>query len=256
MASNNFLIALSWQAAMRRELEVVANNVANLSTNGYKNDHAQFSEFMMPGASAEQFSGPDRRISFVQDRGTWHDFGQGPFQQTGGPLDTAIDGEGFFVVQTPRGERYTRNGAFQLNNAGELVTSTGDRVLGDGGPITLQTTDRDIVVTSDGTIKVREGLSLTSDSTRGRLRVVTFANQQALRKDGASTFTAPAGVQPRQAEKMKIVQGAVEKSNAHSILEMTRMIEITRKYTEVANMVQQQSDMRRTAIQQLAEVPA
>ena len=254
--ANNFLIALSWQTAMRRELEVVANNVANLSTTGYKNDHAQFSEFLMPGARADQFAGPDRRVSFVQDRGTWHDFSQGAFQQTGGPLDTAIDGDGFFVVQTPRGERYTRNGAFQLNNVGELVTSNGDRVLGDGGPIVLQTTDRDIVVTSDGTIKVREGLSLTSDSTRGKLRLVSFANPQALRKDGASTYSAPVGVQPRPAEKTSVAQGVIEKSNVHSVLEMTRMIEITRKYTEVANMVQQQSDMRRTAIQQLAEVPA
>jgi flagellar basal-body rod protein FlgF len=254
--ANNFLIALSWQTAMRRELEVVANNVANLSTNGYKNDNSQFAEFLMPGAHADQFAGPDRRLSFVQDRGTWHDFSQGPFQQTGGPLDTAIDGEGFFVVQTPRGERYTRNGAFQLNNVGELVTSAGDRVMGEGGPIVLQNTDRDIVVTSDGTVKVREGLSLTSDSTRGKLRLVTFANPQSLRKDGTSMFSAPVGVQPRPAEKVNITQGVVEKSNVHSVLEMTRMIEITRKYTEVANMVQQQSDMRRSAIQQLAEVPA
>lgn len=254
--ANNFLVALSWQTAMRRELEVVANNVANLSTTGYKKDSSQFSEFLMPGVTANQFAGPGRRVSFVQDRGTWHDFGQGGFQQTGGPLDAAIDGDGFFVVQTPRGERYTRNGAFQLNNTGELVTSNGDRVLGDGGPIVLQTTDRDIVITSDGTIKVREGLSLTSDSTRGKLRVVTFANPQALRKDGASTYSAPPSLQPRPAEKVNIAQGVTEKSNVNAVLEMTRMIEITRKYTEVANMIQQQSDLRRSAIQQLAEVPA
>ena len=110
--ANNFLIALSWQTAMRRELEVVANNVANLSTTGYKNDHSQFSEFLMPGARADQFAGPDRRMSFVQDRGTWHDFSQGAFEQTGGPPDTAIDGDGFCVVQTPRGERYTETARF------------------------------------------------------------------------------------------------------------------------------------------------
>ena len=86
------------------------------------------------------------------------------------------------MVQTPRGERYTRNGALQINANGELVTSNGDRVLGDGGPIVLQTTDRDIVITKDGTIKVREGLSLNSDSTRGKLRIVRFDNTQQLRK--------------------------------------------------------------------------
>ena len=116
---------------------------------------------------------------------SWHDFSQGTVQQTGNPLDVAIDGEGMLVVQTANGERYTRNGALQLNNAGELVTSTGDKVLGDGGVIVLQNTDRDIVITKDGTIKVREGLSLNSDSTRGKLRLVRFDDMQQLRKDGA-----------------------------------------------------------------------
>jgi flagellar basal-body rod protein FlgF len=254
--ANNSLIALSWQSAMRRELDVVSNNIANLSTTGYKSDNSAFSEFLMPVARAEQFASSDRRLSFVQDRATWHDFSQGAFQQTGGPLDVAIDGDAFFVVQTQRGERYTRNGAFQLNNSGELVTSAGDRVVGDGGPIVLQTTDRDITVTADGTIKVREGLSLTSDSTRGKLRLVTFTSPQSLQKDGTSMFVAPAGVQPQTAEKATVAQGVIEKSNVRSVIEMTRLIEITRKYTEVANMVQQQSDMRRNAIQQLAEVPA
>jgi len=108
---NHFLIALSWQTAMRRELDVVSNNVANLSTTGYKGDNSAFSEFLMPGAHADQFSGPDRRLSFVQDRSTWHDFTQGPFQATGAPLDVAIDGDGgvqrvgriVFVGQQARG---------------------------------------------------------------------------------------------------------------------------------------------------------
>ncbi len=82
----------------------------------------------------------------MQDRATWHDFSPGPIQQTGNPLDVAIDGNAFLVVQTPRGERYTRNGALQINATGELVTSTGDRVLGDGGPIQFQTTDHDISI--------------------------------------------------------------------------------------------------------------
>lgn len=254
---NNTLIALSWQTALRRELDVVSNNIANLGTTGYKTDNSAFSEYLMPIARADQFAAPDRRLSFVQDRTTWHDFSQGPFQQTGGPLDVAIDGEGFFVVQTARGERYTRNGAFQLNNAGELVTSAGDRVLGESGPIVLQNTDRDIVIHPDGTIKVREGLSLTSDSTRGKLRLVTFNNTSGLQKDGTSMFSAPPGAQPQPVTTTtRVAQGAIEKSNVRAVVEMARMIQVTRNYTEVANMIQQQSDLRRTAIQQLAEVPA
>jgi flagellar basal-body rod protein FlgF len=250
------LIALSWQTALRRELDVVSNNIANLNTVGYKTDNSAFSEYVMSVAQAGQFAQPDRRPSFVQDRATWHDFTQGPFQQTGSPLDVAIDGEGFFVVQTARGERYTRNGAFQINNNGELVTSAGDRVLGEAGPIVLQANDRDIVITSDGTIRVREGTSLNSDSTRGKLRLVTFQNPQALRKDGTSMFVAPAGVQPDPAEKFRIVQGAVEKSNVRAVVEMARMVQITRHYADVAQMIQQQAELRRNAIQQLADVPA
>ena len=88
----------------------------------------------------------------------------GPVQRTGNPLDVAIDGDAFLVVQTPRGERYTRNGALQLNAAGELVTNEGYQVLGDGGPILLQNTDRDISISQDGTITVREGADAKTDS--------------------------------------------------------------------------------------------
>jgi flagellar basal-body rod protein FlgF len=252
----DMLIALSRQTALRRELDVVSNNIANINTTGYKADNSAFAEHLMDVAQASRFAQADRRPSFVQDRATWHDFSQGTFQQTGAPLDVAIDGEGFFVVQTQAGERYTRNGAFQINSNGELVTSAGDRVLGDTGPIVLQANDRDIVITADGTIRVREGASLNSDSTRGRLRLVTFQNPQALRKDGTSMFAAPAGVQPEPAEKYRIVQGTIEKSNVRAVIEMARMVQITRHYTEVAAMIQQQAELRRNAIQQLADVPA
>jgi len=255
---NALLIGLSRQTALRRELDVVANNIANINTTGFKADGAVFSEYLQTRANAELFAGPDRRMSMVQDRMSWHDMSQGTIQQTGGPLDIAIDGEGMIVVQTARGERYTRNGALQLNNIGELVTMTGDKVVGENGPIILQPTDRDIAITKDGTIKVREGQSLNSDSTRGKLRLVTFPDPQQLRKDGASTFAAPDGVAPTPVPdgSANVVQGSIEKSNVRSVIEMTRMIELTRAYTQVATMLQQQGDLRKNSIQQLAEVPA
>jgi flagellar basal-body rod protein FlgF len=120
----------------------------------------------------------------------------------------------------------------------------------------MQATDRDIVITKDGTIKVREGVSLTTDSTRGKLRVVSFANPQQLQKDGGSTYMAPDGVTPQPVTNPNVVQGAIEKSNVRAVVEMTRMIEVSRAYTEVASILQQQNDLRRNSIQQLAEVPA
>jgi flagellar basal-body rod protein FlgF len=243
---------------LSRQLDVVANNIANLNTTGYKADNSMFEQFLMPVARENRFNVPDRQLNFVNDRGTWHNFQPGALQQTGNPLDVAIKGDGFLVVQTPDGERYTRNGALQLNNLGELVTLAGDKVLGENGPIVLQLTDRDIAITKNGTIKVREGQSLNSDSTRGKLRLVTFADPQQLRKDGASTFAAPNGVTPTPVPdaNANVVQGAVEKSNVRPVIEMTRMIELTRAYTEVATLLQQQSDLRKNSIQQLAEVPA
>lgn len=253
---NMLLIGLSRQTALRRELDIVANNIANLNTTAFKADGAVFSEYVHNGANADGFAGASRHLSFVQDRMSWYDRSQGPTQQTGNPLDIAIDGEGMLVVETPRGERYTRNGALQLNANGELVTSAGDRVMGDNGPIVLQATDRDIVITKDGTIKVREGQSLNSDSTRGTLRIVTFADPQFLQKDGASTFKAPDGVAPEPAQNINVVQGTIEKSNVRPVIEMARMIELTRAYANVAAILQQQQDMRRNSLQQLAEVPA
>ena len=184
------------------------------------------------------------------------DLGQGPIQQTGSPLDVAVEGNGFLVVQTPRGERYTRNGGLQINATGELVTSEGFRVVGESGPITFQNTDRDITINNDGSIRVREGANATVDASRGKLRVVDFENPQQLKKDGSSVFMAEPDQQPRTAAEFRIVQGAVEKSNVQGVLEMTRLIEVSRAYTDVAAVLAQQGEMRRDAIGRLAEVPA
>jgi flagellar basal-body rod protein FlgF len=247
---NAFLIGLSRQVALSREMDVVANNIANIDTTGYKADGSLFEEYL--SSSARTDSGG--RVSYVRDRGVWHDMNAGQVQHTGNPLDLAIDGEGFFVVQTPRGQRYTRNGSLQINAAGQLVTTEGDPVLGGGSPITFQPTDRQISISPDGTISVRQGNS-TADSVRGTLTLVKFANPQLLQKDGSSTFNAPAGVTPQNNTAAKIVQGALEKSNVRGVVEMSRMIEITRTYMQISSMLQQQSDVSQQSIDKLAAVP-
>ena len=254
---NAVLIGLSRQIALHRELDVVANNVANLDTTGYKADGSVFHEFLMPTARAGAFQGNDQRLSYVQDRATWHNFNAGPTRRTGNPLDVAIDGDAFLAVQTPRGERYTRNGALQINGAGELVTSTGDRVLGEGGPIQFQNTDNNISINPDGTITVREGSNAASDSARGKLRLVRFEQMQTLLKDGSSLFRVPDGTAPLPVTaNVRIVQGAVEQSNVRPVIEMARMIELTRTYTQIAQLLNQANEQRRSAIDKLAEVPA
>jgi flagellar basal-body rod protein FlgF len=246
---NALLIGLSRQMSLRRELDVVSNNIANINTTGFKADTAVFEEYLMPGASHNDFRRGDRRMSFVQDRSTWHDLSQGPIRPTGNPLDVALDGKAYMVVQTPRGERYTRNGAFQINAQGQLVTTEGYSVMGEAGPIQFQTTDKDITISRDGTISVPDGV-------RGKLRLVAFTNGQRLQKDGASTFRAPEDMQPTPAEYPHVMQGAIEQSNVKAVLEMTRMIEVSRHYTQIASLLQQHGDTRRSAIERLAEVPA
>jgi len=251
---NASLVGLSRQIALARELDVVANNIANLNTTGFKADNVVFHEHLMPAARTNAFRGNDRLVSFVQDRATWLDLAQGPVQQTGNPLDVAVSGNAFLIVQTPRGERYTRNGALQINSQGQLVTSEGLQVIGQNGPIVFQPNDRDISIGIDGIISVREGQN-TTDSQRGKLKLATFNRPQQLQKEGASTYAAPAGVTPQEPTDARVNQGVIEKSNVNSVMEMTRMVEVTRTYTQIASMLQNQSDMRRSAIEKLAEVP-
>jgi len=248
---NTLLVGLSRQVALSRELDVIANNIANINTTGYKADGSLFEEFLSSAARADQSAS---RVSFVRDRGTWHDMSAGPIEQTGNPLNVAIDGKGFLAVQTPRGERYTRNGALQINGTGQLVTSDGNPVLGDAGPIVLQPTDRQVTISRDGTISVKEGTSNT-DSLRGKLKLVAFPDSTPLQKDGSSTFVAADGSAPQAAKSAALLQGSIEKSNVRGVMEMSRMIEITRSYTQIASILQQQHDLGQSAIDKLAEVP-
>ena len=253
---NALLIGLSRQMVLQRELDVVANNLANINTTGFKTENSTFAEYLSPVARENRFDLADRRPSFVVDRGTWHNFRPGNVETTNNPLDLTIDGNAFLVVQTAAGERYTRNGALQINAQGQIITMDGSPVLGDNGPIVLQQLDRQIAVSPDGRVSVIEGNNNRTESLRGKFRLVTFANPQRLQKDGANNFAAPAGVAAQPATNFRLVQGAVEKSNVNGVLEMTRMIDITRTYTQVSQMLQQQGDLRRSAIEKLAEVPA
>jgi len=252
---NTLLIGLSRQVTLERQMDVVANNIANVNTTGFKADRSVFEEYLMPVAREDNFVGRDRRLSYVQDRATFHDFSSGPSEQTKNPLDVAIDGGGFLVVQTPAGERYTRDGSMQINNQGQLVTTSGNPVLGTNGPIVFQPTDHDISIAADGNVSVLEGVNRV-DSVRGKLRLVSFAQAQRLLKEGSNLFSAGEGNAAQPDITSKVNQGFVEKSNVNSVVEMSRMIEVTRTYTQISAMLQQQGDLQKSALEKLAEVPA
>lgn len=245
MMDNTILVGLSRQVALRRQMDVIANNLANLETGGFKSSGILFEEHVMPGAEATAAMSTDRDISFVMDTGTLMNFAPGPNEQTGNPLDVAIDGEGWFVVDTPDGERYTRNGAFLLDRDGNLVTVEGNKVLGDGGPITFDDRDGAISIAADGTISTEAG-------DKGRMRIVAFANEQELQSAGSNLYRSD--VQPQDAESIRVRQGMLEGSNVQPIVEITRMIEVTRAYTSVSSMLEKIDDMRRDAIGTLSMV--
>jgi flagellar basal-body rod protein FlgF len=252
---NALLVGLSRQMVLERQMDVVANNVANVNTNGFKADRSLFEEYLNSGAHEDNFIPSDRRVSYVQDRGTYKDMSQGPTEQTKNPLDVAIDGKGFLVVQTAAGERYTRDGGLTINNQGQLVTMAGDPVIGNNGPIVFQPTDHDISIAADGDVTVQEGVNRV-DAVRGKLRVVSFADAQKLLKEGSNLYSAGTGVAPTADTTSRVRQGFVEKSNVNSVIEMSRMIDVTRTYTQISTLLQNQSDLHKTAIQQLADVPA
>jgi flagellar basal-body rod protein FlgF len=249
---NALLVGLSRQVALQRELDVIANNLANINTNGFKGDSVQFEEYLSSPARADSFPLADRRVSFVQDRATITDYAQGPLSQTGSPLDVAIAGDGFLVVDTPAGERYTRNGSLSRSANGDLVTSEGYRVRGANGAIQFDQNDADILIARDGTISAMNGNQIAD---RGKIRLVQFADPQRLSKEGLSLLSAP-GQQPQAATAATLVQGMVEKSNVQPVVEMGRMIEVTRAYTTLANLMTRTDELRRTAINKLGDTSA
>ncbi|MFN7286373.1 MAG: flagellar basal-body rod protein FlgF [bacterium] len=248
---NSLLVALSRQVALQRELDVVANNVANVNTTGFRREGVQFEEFLLSRGSADAFQRPDRRLSFTQDRATYSDFQPGQMEVTNNPLDVAIQGDGFFVVQTPNGERYTRAGAFQLDNQGRMVTVSGEPVLSDSGPITITAEDGAVSIGRDGSVATEQG-------TRGRLRVATFASPQFLIKEGNGLFRAPDGVAPAVPADgtVRFVQGMREGSNVKPVLELSRLIELNRAYVSVSSLIQRGDELRKSAIQTLSEIPS
>lgn len=242
---NVLLITLSRQMALRRELDVIANNVANVSTNGFKRRISDTREFQMPVAADETFKrGEDRRISFVVDRGTPLDTSGGQLEPTNNPLDVAINGDAYFVVNTPNGERYTRNGALMVNAQGQLVNSDGYAIMGEQGPYQFGSEERDLRIASDGTVS-------SSTGTRGKLRLARFENQQVLQNVGANLFTTT--VPPEPAPLARVQSGYVERSNVRPVVEISRMIEVTRQYQNIANMMSRTDESRRSAIQKLGE---
>jgi flagellar basal-body rod protein FlgF len=243
------LIGLSRQIALRRQLDVVANNLANINTFGFKAERVLFEDYVMPVASDETFPRGERDVHYTQDWATLHDFQPGAVEQTGGEYDVALEGPGFMTVQTQNGPAYTRNGALHLNASGTLVTVDGDPVLSEGGPITFSPSETDIRFGPNGAI-------MSSAGNKGRLALVEFKEPQSLTHLGSSLYKATAADPGRTAAQTRVHQGMIERSNVSGVAETAEMIRVNRAYDLVAQFIKRQDELRATAIRRLGNLTA
>jgi len=246
---NSLLVSLSHQLAAYRSMDVIANNIANASTPGFKRETAKFEEFVTYVRPSETQTGP-QALSFVKDAGIVRDLGQGELNSTGATLDFAINGKGFFAVQTPAGMRYTRDGHFSLNQDGQLVTSDGYAVQGDGGAITITPDDGNVSVGADGTIS-----SILNGAANqiAKLQVVTFPNERAMTKVGANLYSTTQAATP--STESTVAQRMLEGSNVKPVIEISHMVEVMRAYEMTATMTNSQEQLMRQAIDKLGSMP-
>ena len=225
-------ILLSRMSAMLRGTDVLATNLANADTPGFRANRMVFAAQVQQqrNVAAPPGAAP---VAFALDRATWRDAATGPITSTGNPLDVAIQGPGFFVVETPRGDRFTRAGRFSLAGDGRLVDLDGNALLDSSGrPITFAANDTRIEILGDGSIRSENG-------PLGRLRVVRFADEQALRAEGSRLYATDET--PEDMPRPSLVQGSLEGSNVNAVLEMTRLTSDVRAFQMLAQFMETES---------------
>lgn len=234
---NGLYIGLSRQMVLRTGMDLVANNIANASTPGYRAQQPLFKEYISDPKGARD------PISMVTDYGQYDNTAAGPMKITGNQLDVALTGPGFIGVNSPEGVQYTRAGNFALNNERELVTASGYKVMGEeGGPIKIPVNALNISIDKLGRVSA-------DDNQVGRLMLREFDNVQSLYPKGNGLYDTEEN--GRIAENTVVLQGQIEGSNVQPIREMTNMIEISREYQSLQRMLQNDHDRQRSAIQRL-----
>jgi flagellar basal-body rod protein FlgF len=230
-------VALSYQLALTNQLDITANNIANMATAGFQSSHPVFAEFLV---SVDE-TGED--VAYVVDKGTVRNLNPGPANFTGNPLDITIEGRGYFVVENEDGIAYTRSGAFKLDASGQLVTNSGAAVLNDANdPIVIAPGETQINISSDGTINTENGAI-------GRFRLVEFTNEQAMTNLGDNLLASEE--EPLEAAGSSVVQGMLEGSNVISVTEITRMIQLLRSYQAANQLITTEDEREQKAIETL-----
>jgi len=231
-------VSLSQQSALSQVMDVLANDMANMSTPGFKVEMPVSKEYPVTLPSGQT-------VSYVADVGVWRDTRQGDLTYTANPLDVSINGAGYFSVTTPSGMRYTRNGSFQIGANNQLVTAQGYPVLSNQQtPITLPKGSGAVVIGSDGTIMTRTG------TTIAKLGVSDFSDQEQLipQEDGLYDTEAT----PTADTASTIKQGTIEASNAQPIVLLTKLMAVQRAYSDAQSMSEDEDTRIKNAIDKLS----
>lgn len=235
----------------QRRLEILSNNLANINSIGFKKDLANLRIAESPADVAESIrnlslNGPAATAPIWVRLESRTAFQQGQLKHTGNPFDLALEGEGFFVVETPSGNRYTRKGNFTRSAEGDLVTAEGHTVLGEGGPVRID--GRSFSVDEKGNVSV-------DNAEVDQLRIVNFTDSQQLRKIGDNLF-APAtdAATGQSAESVTVSQGFVELSNVDAVRTMTDMIDVLRGYESYQKVIRAIDETNARAINEVGKV--
>jgi flagellar basal-body rod protein FlgF len=254
--SGDIYIAAAGALASEKRMQLIANNLANVNTVGFKMDRGRYNMINpadLPGQTAANPAdlAATRAHLFWNNFSSYTDHSNGALKQTDNDFDLAIVGNGFFCVQGPDGERYTRKGDFTLNADGVLVTRNGWPVLGNGGEITIDSQenphrDAKFVVDSQGNVAVEGNII-------DQLRIVDFTELKALTKAGDTLFKAT-GVTANEVADARISQGFIETSNVDSVKMMTEMIEVLRGYESYQKIIQNADETYSQAIEKIGTV--
>jgi flagellar basal-body rod protein FlgF len=232
--------ALSGNLAAMKRLDVISNNLANVNTPGFKKDRMSFESLLMASTGAANGDQP-----VLAENSFYTDFSAGPVKQTGNTLDLALEGNGFFVVNTPQGQAYTRQGTFQRNSAGRLVNRDGYEVVGTGA---LTINGSKVEIDSKGGVQV-------DGAQQGTLQVVDFPKPYALQKIGDGLFV-PANPQatPEAVANPVIRQGFLEESNVNVVREMAELIESNRFFETCQKIVKSYDDVSAKAANEIGKI--
>jgi flagellar basal-body rod protein FlgF len=248
---NTLYVGVSRQLILERELDVAANNIANIDTTGFKVEQLMTSPDPLTPPGVVGYRTP---IQYAIDHGMARDFSPGKLIQTGAPLDLAIDGQAFFVVSTANGDRYTRDGRFTVDPQGRLITQAGDTVQGaSGSPILVNPQGGSPLVGRDGTV-TQSIPGANAETVIGKIGVVRFDSLSALTKEGSGLYANSSSSAPQPAPDAYVHQGVLEASNVQPIVQITDLIRIQRAYENISNLISSTSDLSLQSVQRLGTV--